>query len=485
MGIKSWIAVVLLGQTVTTFAANQRANLKNLRSSTTSTVSALAVSTMETPELSRPAQVFGQIRMETMQYFTPIPEQPQLTYSQFLSARLSGLKETSWIDLAADVSGGTFFARGQSHYVVHEAYIATPGNTDLKAYLGRKKKDWSEMDRRWDLGMWQPTFAIDALRPEDQGLAGLFLDYDRPNFEFLVFATPIFIPNMGPDIREEGGGLVSSSRWYRAPSRDYDFNNRINTIQYSLDVPETTKLVQNPGGGLMTRLGNKDRGPWAVASYGYTPVNELILKRQNFKDISQDNVDVTVSPDVTYHHIYSADVGYSFANLKASVSYLTDRPQEKRPDVDWSIQRVEALEAYSTALEFSLDDIFNKTLAFQVDYLKVNGGGITDILADGSADDFTLFDQRLKFTNALSFRVEGQLASFWRRPFVTRFKYLYDYDQKGSILNTEFLYYPSQRWAMIVGGDVLGVQDEDSTSARFINQYRANDRVYGGLTYVF
>lgn len=483
--MKSFIAVVLLGASVTTFASNQRSRLKDLQPSSNFGVPP-AVSSLKAPEENPPAQVYGKIRMETMQYFTPIPEQPQLTYSQFLSARLSALKEISWLDFAIDISGGTFFARGQSHYVVHEAYIgSSPENSAFKTYTGRKKKEWSEMDRRWDLGLWQPTFAIDALRPEDQGLAGLFGDYNRENFEILTFVTPIFIPNMGPDIREEGGGLVASSRWYRTPSRDYDFNSRINTIQYSLDIPETEKLIQNPGAGLMIRLGNKDQGPWGVASYGYLPVNELLLKRQNFKDISQDEVDVTVSPDITYHHLYSADFGYSFSNLKASVSYLTDRPLEKRPDAEWVIQKLDPIEAYSTALDFSLDDIFSKTLAFQLEYLKVNGGGITDILSDGSPDDFTLFDQRLKFTNALSFKVEGQLATFWRRPFVTRFKYLYDYDQRGSLLNTEFLFYPSRRWAMLLGGDVLGVQDEASTSSRFLNQYRANDRVYGGLTYVF
>lgn len=439
---------------------------------------------MPTP-LSRPALITGQIRMETMQYFTPIPEQPELTYSQFLSARLAGLKETAWLDMAADISGGTFFARGQSHYIVHEAYVASPGRTPLKAYLGRKKKDWSELDRRWNMAMWQPTFAIDALRPEEQGLAGLFLDYNSRQFEFLAFATPIFIPNMGPDIREEGGALQSQSRWFRSPSRNYAFNDRINTIQYSLDVPELTKLVMNGGVGAMARLGEKEQGPWLVMAGGYLPVNELILKRQNYKLTDEMVVDATVSPDVTYHSIYSADLGYSFANLKASVSFMRDAPLEKRPEPGWAIQKLSPFQAYSGAVDFSLDQIFSKTIAFQVQYLKVEGGRIEDILSDGSPDDFTLFDQRVKFTNALSFRAEGQLATFWSRPFVTRFKYLYDYDQRGSLLNTEFLYYPSAKWAVLVGGDVLGVQDENDTSSSFINQYRANDRVYGGMTYVF
>lgn len=476
MRLKTYFAAMLASMAVST---------TNAKTSSLSLLQAEGVSIIAGPQSSSPAVVYGQVRMEGMQYFTPISESPQLTYSQLLSARLSALKETSWIDFASDISGGTFFSLGQSHFVVHEAYLATHGASGLKGFLGRKKKDWSELDRRWQLGIWQPKFAIDALRPEEQGLTGLFVNYNTQGLELVGFATPMFIPSMGPDIREEGGGLVADSRWYRTPSRDYDFNNRINNIQYELNIPETAKLVANGGVAFMGRLGSKEKGPWVVASSGYLPVNELILKRRNFKDVSADKVDVTVSPDVTYHGIYSMDFGYSFSNLKASISYLQDEPREKLPDTDWSIQSLKSLRAYSAAFDFSLSNIMSKTLAFQLEYLKVEGGGIVDIIADGSADDMTLFDQRLKYTNALSFRVEGQLASFFHRPFVTRFKYLYEYDQRGSLLNTEFLYYPSQKWAVVMGGDVLGVQDETFNTSRFLNQYRANDRIYGGMTYVF
>lgn len=477
MRTRTYLAAVLLSAVVTTKSNAQTTSLKLPQAEGVSSI-------QKPPSTSKPATVYGQIRMEGMQYLTAIPEAPQLTYSQLLSARLSGLKETSWMDFAADISGGTFFTRGQSHFVVSEAYVASKGS-HFRAFAGRKKMAWSELDRRWQLGLWQPKFAIDTLRPEEQGLTGLFLDYNTSGWELVGFATPLFIPSMGPDIREEGGGLVSDSRWYRAPSRDYDFNNNINTIQYQLDIPDAAKLIDNGGAAFMGRLGNKEQGPWVVVSAGYLPVNELILKRKNFKDISEEKVDVTVSPDVTPHVVKSIDVGYSKGRMKASLSYLEDDPVEKRPDPDWSIQKLEAIKAYAAAFDFSLSDIFTKTLAFQLEYLKVDGGGIQDILADGTADDFTMFDERLKFTNALSFRVEGQLASLFRRPLVTRFKYLYDYDQRGSLLNTEFLYYPSQKWAVVVGGDVLGVQDEGSDPSSFLNQYRANDRFYGGMTYVF
>lgn len=477
MRVKTYLAAMLLSFVVTPKAKAQSSSLNK---------QALGVSVLDEPmSNSSKAQVYGQVRMEGMQYLTPIAEASQLTYSQLLSARLSAVKETSWIDFAGDVSGGTFFSKGQSHLVVHELYMASHGSSKFKTFLGRKKKDWSDVDQRWQLGLWQPTFAIDALRPEEQGLTGLFLDYTEPQLEILGFVTPMFIPNMGPDIREEGGGLVADSRWYRAPSRDYDFNNRINTIQYDLDIPETAKLVANPGAAFMVRVGEKEKGAWVNASAGYLPVNELVLKRQNFKDVSADKVDVTVSPTVTYHSVSSIDVGYSYRGIKGSLSYLQDEPKEILPETDWSIQKMKPAQVYSAAVDFSMADIFSKTLAFHVEYLKVFGGGIVDIISSGAPDDFTLFDKRFKFTNALSLGVEGQLASFFRRPFVTRFKYIYDYDQRGSLLNTEFLYYPSQKWAVVMGGDVLGVQDETYSPSSFLNQYRANDRVYGGMTYVF
>ncbi|WII73792.1 transposase [Bdellovibrio sp. 22V] len=477
---RTYFAAMLASMAVTAKSKTQTLNLKELQ--------AQGVSSLQQPKSSSaPAQVYGQIRMEGMQYFTSIPESPQLSFSQLLSARLSALKETSWVDMVADVSGGTFFSRGQSHFVVHEAYLASHGKTDLKVFLGRKKKDWSELDSHWQLGLWQPKFAIDALRPEEQGLSGLFVDYNTQGWEILGFATPIFIPSMGPDIREEGGGLVADSRWYRAPSRDFALNNRARKIVYELDIPETAKLVGNGAVAAMGRLGNKEAGGWVVASGGYLPVNELILKRKIIMDASQVDADVTVSPDVTYHTVFSTDVGYTFANsVKASLSYLQDNPLVKHAESeDWAIQKLMPLQAYSASVDFSLHNIFSKTLAFQIAYLKVEGGGIEDIRSKGEPDDMTLFDQRLKFTNALSFSVEGQLASFFRRPFVTRFKYLYDYDQRGSLLNTEFLYYPSQKWAVVMGGDILGVQDESYNPSSFLNQYRANDRVYGGMTYVF
>jgi len=280
--------VVLLGTMV---SINSKAQSMSFPLSTAEGVNTLQNSTVDVD--STPAHVYGEVRMEDMEYLTALPEAPQLSHSQLLSARLSILKETSWTDAGLDISAGTFFVPDQSHFLVQEAYMASKGGP-FKLTVGRKKKDWSEMDDRWKLGLWQPVYAIDTLRPEEEGLSGIFLDYNQDDREVLLFVTPVFLPNTGPDIRSEGGSLVTNSRWYRAPTRNYDFSDRVNTIQYDLSIPDVGKIVNNAGAGLMGRWGSKNNGPWVVTSAGYLPVNELALTHQIFKQIDQDNVNVTM-----------------------------------------------------------------------------------------------------------------------------------------------------------------------------------------------
>lgn len=434
---------------------------------------------------AKPIEAHGYIRMEGMQYLTDVPGEPQLSNSYFLSTRMKGYQETSWLDFAGDFSAGTFFTKGLSNFIVSEAYIATKGE-NFKIYLGRKKMPWSQADSRWDLGLIQSRYAIDLLRPEEQGLVGLFADYNSRYLRVSGMVTSIFIPHMGNEYREENGSLKTDSRWYRPPSSNYEFNNNINQIVYNLDVPDYLDLVQQPGAIVMARVGDKEYGPWASVSGGYLPASELALKRQNFKAAADERVDATVAPVVLHHEVRAADIGYNFKkDVSIGVSYISEKPKNLLPEPEWSIQNFEAIEAYAAFIEVDLKDFIISSLNVQLQYLKARGGGIVDVVASGAPDDFTIFDERMKFKDALSLEVRGHLTSFIKKPIMSKFKYLYDYEQQGSITSLEFLYFPSKKWAVVIGGDVLGVKDDQYAPSSFINQYRANDRYYGGATYVF
>lgn len=429
-------------------------------------------------------EVYGRIRIEGMQYMTSLAEAPHLTYSQFLSADLSYIGETKWFENVIDAGAGTFFSRSQSHIAVREIYTS-PRTEGYRFYVGRKTNMWSAMDRDWNLGIWQPYFEIDALRPEEQGLTGVFFDVNRENYQFLSFVTPLFVPSMGPDIREENGALISDSRWYRSPSSEMDFTNKPIPISYRLSIPEAAELAAHGGYGAMARVGNRDHGAWMVSSYGYAPVNKLILKRNVRIPIIDPNVGVVVSPDITYHKVFSADFGYTSGDIKGTISYMQDSPETKIPATDWVIQKLYGIRAYSVGLEWQAPQFYSRSIFTELDYLHIEGGQIEDIGSDGRIDENTLYNQRMKFTNAFRARAKGELLSLFRRPLVTKVSWLYDTDQKGSMVNTEFLYYPNQMLAVIIGADFLGVDDENTNSSNFLNQYRANDRVYGGMSYVF
>lgn len=432
-------------------------------------------------------KIFGELKIETLQYLTELKEAPDLTNTQLLSARLSGadtFENHPTISYGVDLTAGTYFSWRHSHGYVNEAYLRKDVSEFNNFSFGRRKFGWSELDTRWQLGLWQPKFTLNPLRPEDQGLTGLFFDHREEKQEFLLLATPIFIPTMEPEVREEGGNLVSDSRWYRSPSSKWKFNNRDTPIVYSIETPEAARLVGNPGIAGMYRVGSLTEGPRLNLAAAYKPVNDMLLKRQI--DFFTNNLtQVKASPDVTYHRLISSDLAYSWGPFNTSISYLGDEPAEKRPIEKWAIQKLKPLNIYSANFDMQLSSWVGRPLALQSSYLKVYGGEIEDIESDGSPNDFTLFDSRTKFTNAILLSLQGELARPYSRPLTSKFSYTYDYDQKGYVWGLEFQVSPINQWSLVMGSDILGVEIETDTDKRFINQFRANDRYYAGLSYVF
>ncbi len=428
---------------------------------------------------------FGIVRFESMDYFTALPGEEKLNRQQYLSARLglTGLSyDTHW-GYGADLQAGKY-NYGSSNYSIQEVFLFYRLESFFKIIVGRKKVDWSILDNYWKTSLWQPKYAIDYLRPEEQGLTGAFFEYQRSDFQFVALTTPLFIPNMGIDVREESGELVSDSRWFRKPSNKYDFNGRIKTISYDLSVPEIRSLISRPGVGFNMSVGDKTQGFWSNQSAGYKPVNDLLLRREGYAQAGEKSVKVVVSPDVTYHSLLSLDVGYSFKNLRLIGSYIEDSPKPKIPVDDWVIQTLEPMRGYSLMVENNIESSIIKDLKIQLGYLRIYGGTITDINSKGEKDSFTLFDERFYFYNSMLFKTEGKLFKLFNRDFTTKFSYLRDFSQHGSLVNTEFQFYPVKKWAVLVGGDFISVDDENDAST-FLNQNRANDRVYAGVTYVF
>ena len=430
------------------------------------------------------ASVFGQFRFESLQYMTTLKETPSLTTSQFLSGRITAAsykRDPFSFNWAADLSAGTFFSLKQSYYSVQEIYVSTPLDDRASVSLGRKKYDWTEVDRVWALGLWQPRYAIDALRPEDQGLSGLFFDYRSEKVQVIAFGSNLFIPTVGPDVREEDGTIKADNRWYRPPSRKSgNFN-----LSYELDKGNLWELVSQESYGLKIRVGEEDSGPWIALAGGRKPVNDLLLQRLIHAVQVDGDANFVVNPEVVHHQVFSSDVGYKLENFKASISYFEDHPETILPPADYAIQRFSPIKIYSAQVDWNVKEFFSRPLQVQMAYMKSYGDDLYDIESNGAESDITLFTYRYRFSNAAMARVLGPLTSIYARPLITKFGYTYDFDQKGSILGMEFQYQWNRTWSYLAGVDILGADDSNSTSEGFINTYRANDRAYAGVSYVF
>lgn len=434
------------------------------------------------------AVIGGQLRFENMGYFAEVPDSPQLTRTQFVSGRVfaTGMATRPWtFGYTADMIAGKFYSQRQTHWMINELSGSTRLSPAIVGSLGRKKQDWSQLDEYWQLGLWQPKYSLDALRPAEQGLTGLFLDYETENFQLLGFVTSISIPTLGPDVREEGGGLVADDRWYRAPSQSFTIGKNVKSIAYKIDRSDLIKLVKHEGHGLLARFGSKSKGVWFAMAGADKPVNDVTYTRNVVVPTGLDPAIAIVQPSIARHLILSTDLGYQWESGTFVLSALRDRPAVTLPEDEWVTQKLGAIEAYSVLIDWNLGALGLRSTQLKLGYLRVHGGSIEDIESGGQAADFTLFDQRLKFTNTVSFKVEGPLIRVFGKPLVGKWSYFYDWDQRGSLVGAELQLKASRDWMLLAGADVLGVEDENFKPNSFLNQYRANDRVYGGLTYVF
>ncbi|PIS10621.1 MAG: transposase [Bdellovibrio sp. CG10_big_fil_rev_8_21_14_0_10_47_8] len=431
----------------------------------------------------------GYLRFEAMKYPTDIPDNPQLSQSLLMSSNLraqfSGQKNRIGLDLTA----GKYVDLGGSQFGVNEIYDSYQFNAGNEVSAGRKIEFWSQLDQDWQLGMWQPKGLLDPLRPDDQGLTGVFYKHRQSRWELLMFGSAIFIPSMGPDVKEKNGSLVADSRWYRTPSSSFPLLNKDTKIVYSLDVPDMRELINRPGGGMRLRYGGDQDGLWTSVNAGYKPMNSLLLKyRKNLYLPEQDpqTGEVTVSPAVGYHRLIGGDLGYRHSSGNVALSYLQDQPEGKPADDPYVLQSPSPMRAYSVHADSALSmGWFDQPVGLALNYLRIDGGGIRDYDSLGQ-DSGAIYDQRFNYTNAASVRTDFSTL-IWSKRLMSSLKYMREFDQKGTLINAEISLYPQKALAVILGADIIGVDDtsDGNRDNRFLNQFRANDRVYGGMSYVF
>lgn len=447
-----------------------------------------AQSTLRAKLPTSPWAFDGELRLEHLNYPTSIPESPQLNQSNLLSARLQATYQSSFLKNKADVVLGRYLNSNVNEAGVYELYVSrNTSSANLQWAVGRKKEHWNQVDSDFNLGLWQPNWAIDTLRTEEQGLSGIFLKDSFGPLQAMALVSPWFVPTMGPALQQDSGKLEPVNRWVRAPSNLSKIRNRTLPLVYSLDVPDYSDLVNKPGVGARIQVGSQLTGPWASVGYAHKPVNGLMLKYNSSLVLSESagtTGEAVISPVVGYHDLYSAEFGWSKMEWNFSLSAARDQPKEVAVEGEFIQQKLEPISVVGAHFEREIS-VFKRSFQTTISYMKAQGGEIRDFDSAGVAQG-ALFDSRLLYTNALLFSADTEVVVF-AKPVRLKVKYLREWDQQGSIISIESQMTLAKKMRAVLGIDVLGPDslDDKESDTRFINQFRANDRLFAGVSYVF
>jgi hypothetical protein len=420
------------------------------------------------------------IGFESFSYLHP-PTQGVGSSYPAVTAQVQGTKTGDFFEITGRAEAMLLLQQGSPYGIeAPEVYFGTPKDEPVHLRIGRKLETWSRLDDLWQLGIVQPRYNWDQLHPESVALTGIFLDVDVKDFRWLGFWSPIYIPERGMPVNNIGGSIFTADPFGPNPSNSALISSTLTPVNYTLQIPSTSQIISQKSYGTMIQFGEKD-GFFGSLAYAYKPINQLLFAYSGYLTASSSEAMVTLYPEVAYHHVTDADFGYQSKHFDAWVSLLDDNPDSiQTGNSTYTYQEVTRSDAEALAVAYKPDPskAFLQPSTMLVSYLHQTGGNAPDQgpYATGTGSVFTY---RYPYQSALMGELAGKIGTIDATS-----KLIYDVGHQGTIWSTDVTYHLKRSWIFRVGADVLS-SSEDIAAQDFISRYRADDRLYTGVSYVF
>jgi len=429
--------------------------------------------------VSAQAQLRSDLRLFSDSFISPSFEANQKSNYQFVGL---GLKSSPFTDDAVkmDMEGAVAFGAPLLNYLnITEIYFQYKPSENEKLYLGRKLMTWSELDDRWNFGLWQPLFQWNPLSSQQQGLSGLFWQADRNIYSVTIFASPIFIPNQGPTFEISNGTFVRGNPWFRRPPESVRIFQEVTDVDYNFERPQEAQVVLQASYGAKLSFGNPDEAT-AQLSYMYKPSNELAIGYSGLLDTSRLRGVVDLKPQVFFHSLSGLDLAHRVGLFRYGISGIYDRPQKDLEFEDkWTHPEFKDAVLVSPFVEMILNGL---TLSVQA--LNVYGGEVREI-GDLASEDRAPLTMRYPFQQAVKVSLDTRFLLKNNRRFTSRASYTISDKNDFEYLQWAMNYRISSVWSAfseleLVRAGELSVQNQNE-----IAQYKNLDRFLVGGAYVF
>ncbi len=354
---------------------------------------------------------------------------------------------------------------------------------EIRGHFGRKLHAWNELDTWWSLGMFQPRFRWDYLEEVENGLFGAFLELKNGPWNLLGFVTAVSIPEQGaPFELTNNGDCNTTSPWFSCPNSQISLFNQPTRVKFRLDTPNVGTLINNEGFGFVAAF-DRGTGVFGRLAYNWKPMNQLLLAYEGRLDLSTLDLPAVLHPRVLYHHLIGFDLGAKSSNgFKLATSVMREIPERDITPPHWNTQEAEKAWLWGATVGHDLIGRGRTATRLEASWFHREGGNAPDagpFVTPGAS----VFEPRFAFQNAWSVLVKSPLLADWAQWFQTQWRVVVDTRANGNILMADFNFRPQPKWRFNLGVDVLGSSSTDVVD--FISRYQRNDRVRGGVEYVF
>ncbi len=367
---------------------------------------------------------------------------------------------------------------------VHQAYVRYKLDRDA-LHLGRKQEQWSSWDQDWRLGVFEPRYMQNRLRPEGAGLVGFYYNGRSGQRTWTIAALPVHIPETGAHFWIQDGQFVSRNPWFNPPASRYNFRGEPGDIRYRVNTPDFEELALRPG--VAVKWEHLDDSGFRFAG-AYKPVPQLMLGFPSLgKYVLSDTenyLSVEVTAKVAYHALVSGEGWVKSGPWTVNFGLARDEVLESHVPADWTAQTFTPAWIWSASLSRPLEAEGPSARRLRFSILKVTGGDGDD--RGVFASDRRLFERRFQYLEAYSaaliFPVRGLAPAGLR----LETRATYDRLQNGGSFLVAAGYGFSRDWRIDAEVEFLGLLGESAiVDDGFFSTYRANDRVSLGMSYVF
>lgn len=372
----------------------------------------------------------------------------------------------------------------QKHYLrMSELSLVFPlVDEKWKMSLGFRDVLWSEADRYWNYGLWQPRYMMDVFRPVQTGIPGVYLNY-KGDTSFTLLLSYFYLPDIivYPELKEK-----------QITSNNPFFLNVFQKFQWNIDKLDLFQLERflKPIIAFQVRHFIKDSN--VSLSYAYKPINQFqysINLQEN--NLSSDNKNPFVVNDFKYsvlsHHLASLEGEIVLAkNLSLFASLFYEKPEKKQQEQKWFTDDFESHLTSSLLLYFQENKGEESNTLFTLGWTKTMENRSQEEISNTVTEDLeSVFSRSFLWKEALSASIEYQNKILFHG-FLLRLRVNYALDNGIYALSYENYFHLTPNVQMYFSGDHLfsnKVSLKSNTSS--ISKYKDLSRLVVGGRYVF